>query len=223
VSADDLECQPYDDLLAELALGILPGRERAETLAHVATCLRCTTELERLAGTADALLAAAPVADPPVGFEVRVFDRLGLRATRRQRTRRRVVGVAAAFAALAGAFGIGTVVAAPSRPQPTPSATAVTDVDTAQLVVKGKAIGAALAYGGQPGWLLMSVVDLRGDNVVRCSIVTNGGKTIAIGKFWLANGAGTWSVKLPIAPAAVERVVLTSATGSPIGQASFRS
>jgi hypothetical protein len=224
MTSNDFACEPYTDQLAELALGILPGRERAAALAHVETCMRCTTELERLSNAADALLAAAPHLDPPLGFEVRVFDRLGLTATRGLRTRRRRLAIGAgALVTLLGAFGLGTVVASEPHELPAKSATASTDVDTAQLVASGKAIGAALAYSGKPGWLLMSVVDLRGDEAVDCSIVTQSGRSIPMGKFWLSNGAGTWSVKLPIAPSDVERVVLTAANGALIGKASFRS
>ena len=221
MTTPSVECESIDELLSELALGILVGRERAEALAHVETCMRCTTELERLSSAADALLGAAPALDPPLGFEVRVFDRIGLTAARHLRTRRRRVAIAAgALVALLGAFGLGTMV---STHPTAPKVASAPDVETAQLVGSGKAIGVALTYSGNPGWLLMSVVDLRGDNAVACSIITKSGKSVPMGQFPLTNGAATWSVALPIAPDNVERVVLTSVHDSPIGDATFRS
>jgi len=48
--SDDIMCDEYSGNLAELALGILTGRERVATLAHVESCAHCTDELERLSG-----------------------------------------------------------------------------------------------------------------------------------------------------------------------------
>src|ERR1700722_8219072 len=68
----------FSDNLAELALGILTGRERAATLAHVDSCPRCAEELEQLAHAADAVVSVAPEIEPTMGFEVRLFGRMGL-------------------------------------------------------------------------------------------------------------------------------------------------
>src|SRR5580658_4636816 len=87
-------CDAYADHLAELALGTLSGRERAETLAHVEGCTRCSDEVEELSKAADELLHVAPETEPPLGFEVRLLERLGVNPalhsahpTRRRRTR----------------------------------------------------------------------------------------------------------------------------------------
>ncbi|HEV2361190.1 MAG TPA: hypothetical protein VGS21_05775, partial [Acidimicrobiales bacterium] len=72
------ECEAHADDLVALALGTLVGRERAETLTHVESCQRCTADLEEITRTADSLLLVAPPVEPPVGFEVRLFERLGL-------------------------------------------------------------------------------------------------------------------------------------------------
>ena len=71
-------CDEYADNLAELALGILTGRERATTLAHVDSCPRCAEELEQLSHAADAVVSVAPEIEPTMGFEVRLFNRMGL-------------------------------------------------------------------------------------------------------------------------------------------------
>ena len=71
-------CDDYQEDLAELALGVLTGRQRAATLAHVDSCDHCAEELEQLSRTADAVVYVAPEEEPPVGFEVRLFNRMGL-------------------------------------------------------------------------------------------------------------------------------------------------
>ena len=71
-------CEQYGDELAELALGVLTGRDRARLLSHVESCPRCAEELEILSRTADSVVQAAPEMEPPLGFEVRLFERMGL-------------------------------------------------------------------------------------------------------------------------------------------------
>src|ERR1700684_3379779 len=64
-------CAGFADVAAELALGALTGRERAEALAHLDRCAACRKHVRQL--TAEA---------PPPGFETRVLERLGLAAHR---------------------------------------------------------------------------------------------------------------------------------------------
>jgi hypothetical protein len=71
------DCARVDDVLAESALGLLDGDERAEVLAHIATCPVCEQHLGALASAADALLVGGPEVEPPVGFEAAVIARLG--------------------------------------------------------------------------------------------------------------------------------------------------
>ena len=70
------ECARYEPELAEFALGISTGRDRAMVLAHVEDCARCRLEVDRLSAAADSLLELVPPADPPIGFEVRLFERM---------------------------------------------------------------------------------------------------------------------------------------------------
>ena len=71
-------CPQYSDDLAELALGVLTGRDRARALSHVESCRRCADELEQLSRVADTVVQAAPEVEPPVGFEVRLLERMGV-------------------------------------------------------------------------------------------------------------------------------------------------
>lgn len=70
-------CDELADVAAELALGVLTGRERAEALAHLAQCPACRENVRQLAVTGEELLELLPLSEPPPGFETRVMDRLG--------------------------------------------------------------------------------------------------------------------------------------------------
>ena len=136
-------CEQYSDDLAELALGVLTGRERAQVLAHVESCPRCADELEHLSRVADTVVQSAPEMEPPLGFEVRLFERMGVTDVRPRRRRFRpsrwvpaAVGVAAA--ALVLGLGLGLT----SSSAPTVAAKAHRQqVTTAALVENGERVG----------------------------------------------------------------------------------
>jgi hypothetical protein len=67
--------------LAELALGLLHGNERAALLEHVSSCAGCRAHLLDLETAAGSLLLGAPEADPPVGFQQRVLDMIHARCS----------------------------------------------------------------------------------------------------------------------------------------------
>ncbi|MFF3762754.1 hypothetical protein ACFYYR_01465 [Streptomyces sp. NPDC001922] len=78
----DLTCAELRELGAELALGILPGRERAVAIAHLDRCPSCREYIEHLTLAEDGLLGLLPGSEPPVGFEKRVLRRLGMSGAR---------------------------------------------------------------------------------------------------------------------------------------------
>src|SRR6202167_443761 len=156
-------CEEYSNELAELALGVLTGRERARVLAHVEDCPRCADELELLSRVADTVVQAAPEMDPPLGFEVRLFERMGVSDVTPRRRRFRpsrwvpaVVGVAAAALAL----GLGLSLTGSS---PTPTVTAQPQgahrVVTAALVEHGETVGHVMVVGGAKPWISMMMAD----------------------------------------------------------------
>jgi hypothetical protein len=67
--------------LAELALGLLHGSERAALLEHVSSCADCAAHLRDLETVADTLLLLAPAAEAPIGFEQRVLDMIHARCS----------------------------------------------------------------------------------------------------------------------------------------------
>ena len=158
-------CEQYENELAELALGVLTGRERARVLAHVESCPRCAEELEVLSRTADTVVMAAPEMEPPLGFEVRLFERMGVTDVRRRRRRLRpsrwvpaVVGVAAA------ALALGLGLSLTSSPAPTVAAHSQgpRQVVTAALVSNGKTVGHVTTVGGAHPWMSMTLDDSSG-------------------------------------------------------------
>jgi hypothetical protein len=75
---EDMSCDEFAEVAAELALGVLTGRERARALAHLDGCESCREQVRELSMAGDELLALLPPAEPPAGFESRVLERLGL-------------------------------------------------------------------------------------------------------------------------------------------------
>ena len=75
---NDMSCAEFGDVAAELALGVLTGRERARALAHLDRCDACRENVRLLTVTGEELVGLLPAIEPPAGFETRVMDRLGL-------------------------------------------------------------------------------------------------------------------------------------------------
>ncbi len=156
-------CEEYEDELAELALGVLTGRARAQVLSHVEQCARCAEELEVLSRTADSVVMAAPEMEPPLGFEVRLFERMGVTDSPRRRRLRpsrwvpAVVGVAAAALAL----GLGLSLTSSPAPAPTSGAPspAAHRAETAALVSHGEMVGRVVVWGTAKPWMSMMLDD----------------------------------------------------------------
>jgi hypothetical protein len=235
--SEERGCEEYDDELAELALGVLTGRERARTLSHVESCPRCAEDLEILSRTADTVLQAAPDMEPPLGFEVRLFERMGVTdaAPRRRRRRGRgirpsrwvpaVVGVAAA--ALALGFGL-SVASSPTQNQhqneaagPTPTSTSSHQVVTADLVSDGKTVGRVMTFDGNKPWMSMMLDDSSARGTVRCVVVTEDGKVHTVGTFESHEGYGAWMAPLHVNPATVRTAEVESPSGTVIATATL--
>ena len=75
---DEPRATPHErfEALAELALGILDGPQRASLLGHIASCASCAVELEQWTAAAVELAPHRARVDPPVGFETRLLERM---------------------------------------------------------------------------------------------------------------------------------------------------
>jgi anti-sigma factor RsiW len=217
------QCTPYAGALAELALGTLSGRERADVLEHVDSCPRCAEEVEQLSHTLDSLLQIAPDAEPPLGFEVRLFQRLGLERPHRRhivplRTRRgrhTVFAAAAALLVLAGVTA-GHFLTTGSSSRPAPAAAA-----TLEGVLRGPA-GATLGQvvvAGKPAWLYMYVAGSHLPDRMRCEVRLTDGKTVVLGTFWSQSGHAMWSAPISIQASELAGARIVSSTGATIATA----
>ncbi len=219
--------------LAELALGVLTGEERARAVAHVEVCEACATALTQLGAVADQLLAVHLEADPPPGFERRVLERIGAagegasrRGERRRRLRARPVTVATCAAAVVTAvagFLVGRVWGAPrgavaSAVAPSRSS----GLEVAGLRAAGRAVGEVYAHGGPHPWLLVAVDGLPGDSSVTCEVIDEHGRSVVVGSFWLASGRGSWVVSLPPSAGALRSARIAGARGAILASATFR-
>jgi Putative zinc-finger len=219
----------HSDLLAELALGILTGRERAATLAHVDTCPRCAEELEQLARAADAVVQVAPEMEPPLGFEVRLLDRMGVASPTSRRTvpMRWALAAAAAVVVLGLGLGFGLTSGSTSHSNPTqavhptggPSGAHL--VATADLRLAGHAVGKVFTYGGSSPWMFMTLADSTARGRVICEVITKDGVVHKVGSFKAEKGYGAWGAPLPVAPQDVRTAEVVSSDGAVVATASL--
>ncbi len=196
------ECAAVTDNLGELALGALSGRDRVAALAHLDSCTSCSAQVEALAAAGDQLLHLAPTAEPPVGFESGVFERLGVEhraAGRRSWLARRPKLVASMGAcALVLAFGLGALLSLGTRggDYARPPVAGQAPVQVASLLSGRHAVGEAFVYAGNPTWLFMYMDDANWQGTLRCEVVVDRGPTVLLGRFWLSGGKGAWAASL---------------------------
>jgi hypothetical protein len=219
-------CENYENELAELALGVLTGRERARVLSHVESCPRCAEELEILSRTADSIVQAAPQMEPPLGFEVRLFERIGVTdvTPRRRRFRpSRWVPAAVGVAAAGLALGLGLGLTSSSSP-PTVAAPAHGEhqVMTAALIEHGETVGHVMLVGGTKPWISMMMADSSARGPVSCVVVTDDGASHHVGTFVADKGGyGAWMAPLHVDPAQVRTAEVVSSSGTVIATATL--
>jgi len=206
-------CEAFRIDLAETALGVVSGRRRAEVLGHVASCATCSAELEEFMVAADALMHFAPESDPPVGFELRLANRLRSEASRRSSSGWRRAGALVAAAAVTAALGVGVGAWATSGTNPG-GVQAMTNITSANLSSRGHVLGEFLVSAGKPAWMYMTVDSGKWTGVVTCQVVLASGKIENVGQFTLEGGYGAWGAPLMTSAAQVRGARLISADGT---------
>jgi Putative zinc-finger len=247
---NEMECSEFSDAAAELALGVLTGRERAQALAHLDHCASCREKVRQLTATGEGLLGLLPSVEPPAGFEARVMDRLGLApptpapsptpspasqaswfsrmsfrgrqpATSQSRPARRTQRVLA-LAAVAVA-----VVAAGLGGwglRSGTSAPAGAPLSSATLLsVSHQAAGKIFLFDGSSRWLYMSVDMPAGNGTVICEVETRDGHVTTVGSFQLTDGRGYWGSPVPATHGALTGARLVGPGGTVLATASFHS
>ncbi|HEX3513509.1 MAG TPA: hypothetical protein VHT26_05865 [Trebonia sp.] len=211
---------------AELALGVLTGRERAEALAHLERCAACQENVRQLTMKAEQLLELLPAKEPPPGFESRVTERLRLAALSQGpdpgpgpglpgRARRVLAAVAVALVAALSALGGWGLNAAASSAAGSP----LTSADL--LSASRQTVGTIFFYGGSQQWLSMSVNLHSGTGTVACQLVSSDGHVTTLGSFWLDAGYGSWVSPGPVGHGQFTSARLVSADGTVLATASF--
>ena len=241
-----MDCDRFPDVAAELALGVLTGRERAEAVPQLDRCDACREDVRELAFTGEELLGLLPEVTPPAGFEYRVRDELGI--TGRNRHRRRparshllvaaaaatvlAVGGLAGWAARGGAAAAGAgaragaQVAAGATPGATsgPAALHPAMLTTAQHRVIGRVFLDNEGYLGNSGWVYVSVDGGGGGNgTVVCQLLGQDGRVTTIGSFGLDGGYGYWGSPESMPGTTVVGARLLTEDGHVLASATFGS
>lgn len=213
---DSGRCAAIADDLPLLALGTLSGRSRSEVLDHVESCLRCRTDLEQLSLVAETVQQLTPEVQPPLGFELRLAERLQGVMTPRRRSRRLAVLSAAAALIVIG-FGVGMVA---THGSDSGSGRSVASAPaTANLVSSGKVVGAVVVSPGSPAWMLVTIQGGRWQGKVTCEVTLADGTVSTIGTFTLSGEYPAWSAALPATGGAVRSARLIDSSGTVLATA----
>jgi hypothetical protein len=214
------QCAAVADELTELALGTLSEPRRSEVLGHVASCRRCRVELDQLSIVVESVQQLAPRVQPPLGFELRVAEKLQAMAPPRPRRRRRVAVVGSVAAAVALlAFGLGTLVAPEGGDRQQESASS--DVVKADFMADGEVMGNLFVSNGSPGWVVVTIhdegADLRGK--VTCNVIFSEGQMETVGVFEVSGEYGAWSAPLRSSEGTVRSAQLVASNGTVVASA----
>ncbi|MEV7688025.1 zf-HC2 domain-containing protein [Streptomyces bungoensis] len=245
----DITCEQLREASAELALGVLPGRERAEAIAHLDRCPDCRQFIEPLCRIGERLIGLLPDQEPPLGFETRVARRLALDLTalegngsarasghahglggRPVLARIGLAPAAVTLAALCGFAGwaVGTAIedvtaSAPAAPRGEPMLVG----DMTSAADAGRSVGEVYAHPGRPGWIFMSVaLDGSGrpySGKVTCLLERSDGGTVRLGDFALRDGQGDWGSTTRVDSAGVSGARLVSSDGTVLATAHLQT
>jgi hypothetical protein len=234
--AERPRCEDLREPLAELALGIASGEQRARVLDHAAGCPDCRRLLGELTRVGDELLQLAPEHEPPAGFELRVLERLAPPAHRRRLPRARLRGRRAGFAvavaaALAGGAGAtaGVLVATHDERQLGGQLRAVlTRANGTYIAVTelrdpgGRERGLVFHYGGKPSWVFVTLDRPLPPGRYVASLVTRAGATIELGTFDLGGGDLSLGTTTRLDLLVVTQLRLRDERGGPVYVARFQ-
>ena len=216
---DPKHCETIEDELTELALGILSGRPRSEVLRHVGSCGPCRAELDGLSIAVDTVLQLAPQMEPPLGFELRLAERLQTSTTARRSRRLRRVSVLSAVAVLAVVLGIGLGTLATSRGHNEKAWSTTANLTSAAIGSRGQVLGKVFVSAGSPGWMVMTIDRGAWSGEVTCEVTLVGGKVETVGRFKLSDGYGAWGVPLTSSAGEVRSARLVAPDGTVVATA----
>lgn len=230
---DDRQCEALREAIAELALGIASGEERARVLEHTSRCSNCRRLLRELSLLGDELLLLAPEHEPPAGFELRVLERLG-RPNRRRWPRLRgrwaavLAAIAAALAAGSGAAA-GVLTATQDERQLGNRLRAVLTRANGQYFAvselrnpAGRQVGLVFHYGGNQAWIFVTLERPLPRGRYVATLVTRAGTTSELGTFALDGSDRSFGATTRQDLTQVTALHLREARGGPVYVASFQ-
>jgi hypothetical protein len=217
-----MSCEETRQLVAELALGIADGADRARALRHLAECADCRRELSELSELADELLLLAPEVEPPVGFESRVLALV--QPPRRVRPRRWRRGLAMlAPAAVAAALATTIVLGATGDDRRLADhyrdtlATANGSYFEAARLQAPANVPAGVVYGyrGTPSWIYVAVDRPYRAAGYTVELALRSGRRVPLPSFRIDPKTGSAGQAIPVDMYDVSAVLLT---GGPRGE-----
>jgi hypothetical protein len=212
---DTDRCEAFRDAIAELALGIASGDDRARVLAHASGCRSCRRLLGELTLVGDELLQLVPEREPPPGFEVRVLERVG--ATGRKRRGRRpwpALVLAAVLAAAALSAGGVLQATREERRLGTQLGAVLERADGFYIGVSelrdagGRELGRVFHYGGRPSWIVVVLDRSLPADRYRITLHTRTGAIAELGTFPLRPGDRSLSTTVAIDLRRIDRLDL---------------
>lgn len=186
------DCGRFRELAPEMALGLLTGHERGEALAHLQACSACGQHTAALGSVHDRLRALIPPAEPPVGFEQRVLERLGIPRERRAAWTLRWIRLAAAAAVVVAAFAGGWAAGTANRPTAPAFAPAV----ASPLVAGSRHVGDVVVSRAHPDFLSVYLNVARPGRLT-CELLRTDGTVAATETYESAGGTGWWGIDRP--------------------------
>jgi anti-sigma factor RsiW len=213
----DMSCDQFRTQSAELALGVLDGRDRSDAVAHLERCPACRHELLLMSDLADRIVGLAPAAEPPAGFETRVLA--SLTPTPRP-TRRRRLALVLTAAGLAAILGVGGWVVGHRGGGGSPAASS-RNLVAADLVTGSRHVGRLIASTGAHPWISMDIDTGAGDQRLVCQLRERDGTTLTLGSFTLGDGYGYWAAPVPPAASPIIGARLVDAGGRTVATAAF--
>jgi anti-sigma-K factor RskA len=188
----EMSCREFSDVAAELALGVLTGRERAAAIAHLDQCDACQENVRQLTMTGEGLLELLPTREPPAGFESRVMERIGLAAP----------APAPAPAPVPSPGRVGRLFHLGQRRGSRPPARAARQprpAGWARRSLAAAAVAVAVVAGGLGGWGLATGTSAPASATLSSATLQSASQQ-TVGKVFLYQGSPRWlymSVDLP--------------------------
>jgi hypothetical protein len=234
--SDERRCDGVREQIAELALGIASGDERARVLEHTAGCPACRRLLDRLALVGDELLQLAPEHEPPAGFETRVIERLGSPRRRGLAARlglrgRRAASLTAIAAAVAagGAAAAGVLVATNDERQLGSQLQAMLSRASGKYIAvtelrdpAGREVGLVFHYGGERSWVFTTLDRPLPAGRYVATLFTRTGAASTLGTFALDGRERSFGATARIDMGQVTRMELRDRRGGPGYVAQFQ-